>query len=199
MWLIITGFWIRWVDLLNSHKSWLQMFITLQKIAATITHKVFNTSTIGCSFEEFSHLSLCEAKSNSVIPAARNSVIRVESYVTTDGQSASLSWNKAPIWGSRPDIYYCQTVAGLLMWGVLSDERMGLSFAIATGLASTVILGSESSGIRDHILLSQIRDFHFRRLLRLSRLRWRYSTPPPHGGSVIRLTNSPVIMLRRTA
>jgi hypothetical protein len=29
-------------------------------------------------------------------------------------QSASLSWNKAPIWGLRPDLYYCQTVAGLL-------------------------------------------------------------------------------------
>jgi hypothetical protein len=28
-------------------------------------------------------------------------------------QSASLSWNKAPIWGLQPDLYYCQTVAGL--------------------------------------------------------------------------------------
>jgi hypothetical protein len=54
-----------------------------------------------------------------------------QSYLTTDGQSASLSWNKAPIWGLRSDFYYCQTVAGLLMWGVLSDERTGLSFAIA--------------------------------------------------------------------
>jgi hypothetical protein len=52
-----------------------------------------------------------------------------QSYVTTDGQSASLSWNKAPIWGLRPDLYYCQTVAGLLMWGALSDKRTGLSFA----------------------------------------------------------------------
>jgi hypothetical protein len=34
-----------------------------------------------------------------------------QSYVTTDGQSASLSWNKAPIWGLRPDFYYCQTVS----------------------------------------------------------------------------------------
>jgi hypothetical protein len=51
-----------------------------------------------------------------------------ESYVTTDGQSASLSWNKAPIWGLRLDFYYCQTVAGLLMWSVLSDERTGLSY-----------------------------------------------------------------------
>jgi hypothetical protein len=56
-----------------------------------------------------------------------------ESYVRTDGLSASLSWNKAPIWGLRPDLDYCLTVAGLLIWGVLSDERTGLSFAIATG------------------------------------------------------------------
>jgi hypothetical protein len=47
---------------------------------------------------------------------------RVESYVTTDGQSASVSWNKAPIWGLGPDFYYCQTVTGLLMWGTLSQE-----------------------------------------------------------------------------
>jgi hypothetical protein len=55
------------------------------------------------------------------------------SYVTTDGQSASLSWNKAPIWGLRPDFYYCQTIVGLLMWGAPSDERTGLSFTIAAG------------------------------------------------------------------
>jgi hypothetical protein len=30
-----------------------------------------------------------------------------ESYVTTDGQPASLSCNKAPFWGLRPDLYYC--------------------------------------------------------------------------------------------
>jgi hypothetical protein len=29
-----------------------------------------------------------------------------ESYITIDGQSASLSSNKAPIWGLRPDFYY---------------------------------------------------------------------------------------------
>jgi hypothetical protein len=56
-----------------------------------------------------------------------------ESYVTTDGQSASLSWNKAPIWGLRPDFYYCKTVAGLLIWDALSDDRTGLSFTIAAG------------------------------------------------------------------
>jgi hypothetical protein len=55
-----------------------------------------------------------------------------QSYVNTDGQSASLSWNKEPIWGLRSDIYYCLTVTGFLMWGALSDERTGLSFARVT-------------------------------------------------------------------
>jgi hypothetical protein len=45
-------------------------------------------------------------------------------------------------------------------------------------LASADFLGSEFLGTRDHILLSQILDFRFRRLLRLSGSRWRYSTPP---------------------
>jgi hypothetical protein len=36
-------------------------------------------------------------------------------------------------------------------------------------------------GTLDHILLYQICDFPFRRLLRLAGSRWRYSTPPPNG------------------
>jgi hypothetical protein len=56
-----------------------------------------------------------------------------ESSVTTGGQPASLSWNTAPVWGLRPHFYYCQTVAGLLMWGAHSDERTGLLFTIAAG------------------------------------------------------------------
>jgi hypothetical protein len=54
------------------------------------------------------------------------------SHVTTDGQSASMSWNKTPIWGLRPDLYYCQIVAGLLTWGALPDERTGLTLARVT-------------------------------------------------------------------
>jgi hypothetical protein len=44
-------------------------------------------------------------------------------------------------------------------------------------LAGAVIFGSDSRGTRDDILPFQIRDFPFRRLLRLAGLRWRYSTP----------------------
>jgi hypothetical protein len=62
-----------------------------------------------------------------------NMLSESESYVTTDGQPASLSSNKAPIWGLRPDFNYCLRVAGLMIWGALSDERTGLSFTIAAG------------------------------------------------------------------
>jgi hypothetical protein len=53
-----------------------------------------------------------------------------------------------------------------------------LQFLLAP--ASAVIFWSESHRIRGHILLSQIWDFPFRRLLPLAGLRWRYSIPPPH-------------------
>jgi hypothetical protein len=43
-------------------------------------------------------------------------------------------------------------------------------------LANAVFLGSESRETRKHNLLSQIRDFPFRCLLRLAAPRWRYST-----------------------
>jgi hypothetical protein len=52
-------------------------------------------------------------------------------------------------------------------------------------LASAVIFGSESRRTRGHILLSQIRDFPFRRLLRVVGSWWRYSTPPPHGWATL--------------
>jgi hypothetical protein len=58
---------------------------------------------------------------------------------------------------SRPDFCYCQTPAGLLIWGALSDERTGLSFTIDAGPLHR-ILGFESRGTHDRILLSQIRD-----------------------------------------
>jgi hypothetical protein len=87
------------------------------RITITVTHKIKSSTSILNPLE----FSLSNAISES------------ESYVTTDGQSARLSWNKTPIWGLRPDLNYCLTVAGLLIWGTLSDERTGLSFAIATG------------------------------------------------------------------
>jgi hypothetical protein len=67
----------------------------------------------------------------SAVPLQQQS--QNQSYVTTDGQSARLSWCQAPIWGLRRDSYYRQKVAGLLMWGALSDEWTGLLFTIPAG------------------------------------------------------------------
>jgi hypothetical protein len=102
----------------------------------TIARKVSN----GCSLSRFlASRILCTTRGFS---AATSSFIHLseseseyefESYVTTDGQPARLCWNKAPIWGLRPDLYYCLTFAGLLVWGALSDERTGPSFTIAAG------------------------------------------------------------------
>jgi hypothetical protein len=71
---------------------------------------------------------------------------------------------------------------GLVLCGTpsLTRGRVCLLYMLLA-LASAVFLGSEFLGTRDHILLSQIWDFPFRRLLRLAGSRWRYSTPPPHG------------------
>jgi hypothetical protein len=54
-------------------------------------------------------------------------------------------------------------------------------FYVLLALASEVFLWSESLGTWDHLVLSHIWDFPFRRLIRLAGSRWRYSTPPPHG------------------
>jgi hypothetical protein len=65
------------------------------------------------------------------------------------------------------------------MWGALSDERTGLSFTIAAGLASTIIVGSESHGTRDHTLLSQIRDLPFSSPPTTRRATVEVFDPPP--------------------
>jgi hypothetical protein len=116
-----------------------------------------------------------------------------ESYITTDGQSASLPWNKGPVWCLRPDFYYCQTVAGLLMWGALSVERTSMSFIIAPG-------PRQRSHFRvrvppDSWPYFTVSDSRLRHLLRLAGLRWRYSTSPPHG---ILVCLAPIYKLPRT-
>jgi hypothetical protein len=69
-----------------------------------------------------------------------------ESYVTTDGQSASQYWCHAPIWGPWPDLYYCQTVADF-MWDSHSDERTVCSLQLLLVLASADILWLETRRI----------------------------------------------------
>jgi hypothetical protein len=134
-----------------------------------------------------------------------------QSYITPAGHSASLSWCQAPMWGPRKDFYYCQTVAGLLMWGALSDEKMGLSFTIAAGprqhrhsrvrvpqdsweyftVSDSRLPQPKGPGPRIYIRREQGgpvippgTGFTPPRLLQLPRLRWRYANPPARGGLI---------------
>jgi hypothetical protein len=54
-----------------------------------------------------------------------------------------------------------------MMWGALSEERSGLSFTTAAGPRQRSHSRVQVPGTRGHILLSQFRDYPFRRLLRL--------------------------------
>jgi hypothetical protein len=86
------------------------------------------------------------------------------SYVMTDVPSASLSWNKAPI-GAYDETFITVRQLKVCWFGALSLTRARvcrLQFLLV--LVSAVILGSESFGTREHILLSHIWDFPFRRL-----------------------------------
>jgi hypothetical protein len=67
------------------------------------------------------------------------------------------------------------------MWGALSDERKGLSFTTATGPRQRSHYRIRVPwDWRPYFTVSDSR-LPLCRLLRLAGLRWRYSTPPPHG------------------
>jgi hypothetical protein len=55
---------------------------------------------------------------------------RSRSYLTTDSQSANMSWYRVLLWDLRPDIISCRNVAVLYLLGALSGERTGLQFAV---------------------------------------------------------------------
>jgi hypothetical protein len=81
-----------------------------------------------------------------------------QSYVTTDCQSASLSWCQAPIWGLRPDLITVRQLR--VCWSgafSLMRERV-CCLQLLLVLTSAVVLGSSGRGLVNHILLSQIRD-----------------------------------------
>jgi hypothetical protein len=82
-----------------------------------------------------------------------------QSHIATDGQSVSKSWCHDQIfiivWQLRS--WFCGAPS-------LTRGRVCLLYMLLA-LASAVFLRSESFGTRDHILLFQIWDFPFRRLL----------------------------------
>jgi hypothetical protein len=132
-----------WTNLLDNHQADLQILITLRKVTGTITHKVFNTSTLRCCLYEFGEqvctqsllfclvlrldfysVGLCS------ITSALFSLLSLSLMLTTDGQPASLSWSKAPIWGLRPDLYYLCDSYGLVLVGRPLWREVGSALCI---------------------------------------------------------------------
>jgi hypothetical protein len=116
----------------------------------------------------FSHdLSLCYGHSNSQLTKSQrlHSHFRLNLYVILRRYLRKLNWSEhtlnlqselcynhgqscyeASIWVPWAEFYYYQTVAGLLTWGTLSDERIEM------------LPLSKSHRAYDHILLSQMWD-----------------------------------------
>jgi hypothetical protein len=131
-----------------------------------------------------SQLSSTAASRNSLNYFSIITTAESESYVTTDGQPASLSWNKAPIWGLRPDLHFlCDSYGLVLVCRPLWREVGSVFCMCCWPLPAQSFSGPSPLGLETYILLSQIWDFPFRRLLRFAGSRWRYSTPPPHGST----------------
>jgi hypothetical protein len=151
--------------------------------------------------------------------------IRVKVMLRPTVSRPPLSWCQASIWGLRPDIYFCQTVAGLLLWCALSDERTGLPFTIAAGprqrshswirvprhswpyftVSDSRLPQPGRTGPRIYIpqeqggpVIAPGTGFPFRLLLRLAGLRWRYSNPPPRGHVWVSSQVKVKVMLRLT-
>jgi hypothetical protein len=97
------------------------------------------------------------------------------SYFTTDGLSPiSSSWRQIPS-DPGPEFYSQMNTRGHSSY-IISSLTTGwvCHLQLVLALARAFILGSESRGTREHILLSPIQDC---RLLRLAGLHFQFKTP----------------------
>jgi hypothetical protein len=155
---------------------------SLQLQPITTSHKQWVTETRSVPYRTTSVFSSTATNDERRITAHSHESSQSQSHIATDGQPASLSWNKAPIWSLRPDLYYLGDSYGLVLVGrPLWREVGSVLFMCCWPLPAQSFSGSESLGTWDHLLLSHIWDFPFCRLLRLAGSRWRYSILPPHG------------------
>jgi hypothetical protein len=111
-----------------------------------------------------------------------------ESYLTTNGQSACLSWYQATIWDQRPILpslsrKLSPDVCGVFVWGAISDERTGLQFTCTIAIGPCQCCQSRAQvlqNVRPYLPVSFETVFPFCRLLRLTGLRWRHSNSSPY-------------------
>jgi hypothetical protein len=174
--------------------------------------------TLKCSLfnrEQFP-INVLNALASIYLPSQSQS----QSYLTTDGQSVSLSWCQAPIWGVRSDFLLLSRSCGFVDVGrSLWRENGSAVYNCCWSSAAQSFLGPSPAGLVTYFTVSDLRlpqpggpgtpiytpheqcgpvippatGFPFRHLLRLAGLRWRYSNLPPRG--VIYLPLCPALLM----
>jgi hypothetical protein len=168
-WLTLTYSWLQYITVSTSR--FLATDLTHWRFFSFRGHAVarwlaLHTWTHSATFSE----SLAQHNSRLTTHLElRKLIIQVKvSHIVTEGQSISKSWCWAPS-GAHDHIFITVWQLRSCLCGApsLTRWRVCLLFMLLA-LVSVVVLGSESLGTRDHILLSQIWDFPFRRPLRLT-------------------------------
>jgi hypothetical protein len=151
---------------------------------------------------ELSRYSLAGTAKTGTHLRTNDVLIEVEGDFTTDGQSASLTWCSFHL--ELMITFFFLTIADFRCGAPSLTNGRVCNLLLLQGLASAVLLRSESHWTKDSIfycssfldspnLVGQVpiftsprnrvippgTRFPFRRLFRLTGLRWRYSIPPP--------------------
>jgi hypothetical protein len=103
-------------------------------------------------------------RGDPIISPITGSVEISQSYLTTDGQSASLSWGQATIKARDKfffllEIFFRQLQVYYFVAPSLTKGWV-CNLLLLLGLASAIPLGSKSRGNQNHILLSQLLRLH---------------------------------------
>jgi hypothetical protein len=158
---VVTIFRIAWL-----FRKWGQHCGCYQSTLQFLSNKFLSSGRLDVEAAAFLYrqcICFCQFWCNTKVSkpyASLNLHIRSQSqsYVTTDGQLTCLSWYQAPISGPRPDYFYRQTLRFCCCGSPSLTRGWVCRLQLLLALASEVILGSESPGTHDLILLPQIRD-----------------------------------------
>jgi hypothetical protein len=155
----------RGVSVTNKCRFWI-WWLVLFDICITSTH----------SYKSL-HISCVLSYSGSPSVFTSQLCVYSKSKSHCDWRPVSKSWCRAPS-GAHGQIFIIVWQLRSCICGApsLTRGRVCHLYMLLT-LASEVFFGSESLGTREDILLSQIWDFPFRRLLWLTGSRWRYLNP----------------------
>jgi hypothetical protein len=136
------------------------------------------------SFLGVHHLNTTTPHQHFGVKVIHKSKVKV---ITTDGQSARLSWYQATIWEPQRIFLSLRRIllsdiCGFSSMGALSDERVCLQSTrtSAIGLCQRYHSGIQvQQNSRSYVTVSFETVFPFCRYWRLVGLWWRYSNPPP--------------------